>query len=1004
MKSESKKQSNGNAAAIGALQLQPGDIFFRLDRLGRLLEWNDEAEKATGFTRAEVLMMPFAVVCPQRAGQPIDLRGVLSGHDFAGGYATQRRDGTELQLYLYATAAENGTEAICLARDVGEFWRNRESVRLSEERYRLLLEQSLDAVVVADSRGRILEANPAASELLGYEPDELTRLLLTDLLAADRAQDTAAGAIERLRRDGSLTDVFMMTARSGRKLAVEVRAVLAKVGEQEQILAIGRDVTQRLAADRELRASEEKYRAMVEGASDAVLLETMDGRILDVNVNASRLLGYTRDELLQLKDENLSPEEVRPLLATVRDAVLRTGSFRGEAVVRRKDGTLVTVGLSVSRIDLGGSAATVVLMQDISERVRAQRELRAEKDRAQLYLDVAGVIILALDASGRVTMLNRRGCEILGWAEAELLGRSWFDTCLPENERAGALEVFQGLAAGRSAGVEYHENTVLARTGTKRLIAWNNVVLRDSTGRFLGTLSSGEDITERRRAEERLRDSEEQYRTAMEAMHDAVHIVDRDLRILLGNRSLDEWCLRLGLEGGLVGRRLPEVFPFLPAKVWREYESVFETGQPLMTNEITELEGGAVHTETRKVPIREGGRVTRVMTIIHDATKQRLTLAALAASEGRYRALVEHMRDGVAAIDTEGRVTFVNEAVVVRSGFPREWWTVRKAEEIVSPEHRERFGAALKSALAGSTAELLELAYRNANGQLRQVEMDIIPLTEADRVVGAMTISRDVTDRKAAERAARESDAAYRSLFELNPDGVAVHQDGRVVMVNERGARLLGYENPAELVGMPIVEILHPEDRELAAARIRAAIAEGKWGPPVEERFRRRDGSYITAEVMASPFVWAGRPAVQVVARDISERKRLEASVAETAAHLTAVLGSLNQGVAVETEGRIAYANEAFAQVYGYELSELTGRPVAELIAPEDRGRISAYTAIRRTGGQAPASYEFTGLRKDGSKVLLHIRVTTYSHQQRVYTVGMVETVAERRAENAGGC
>lgn len=1001
MKSEMRKQPPENASpqAAAGVPLQPGDIFFRLDRLGRIVEWNDEAEKATGFTRAEVLMTPFVVVCPQLAGQPFDLRGVLAGRDFAGGYATRRRDGSELQLYLYATPGDAGPGVLCVAREVGEFWRTQERVRLSEERYRLLLEQSLDAVVVADGRGRIIEANSAACRLFGYAPEQLAQLSLTDFLVADRARDTAAGATERLRRDGSLTDVFVLSSQSGEKLAVEVRAVLARVGGQEQILAVGRDVTQRLAAERALRTSEEKYRAMVEGASDAVLLETMEGRVLDANANASRLLGYSRDELLQLRDEDLSPDEVRPLLATVRDAVLRAGSFRGETVIRRKDGTLVPAGISVSRIDLAGAAVAVVLLRDISERVRAQRELRAEKERAQRYLDIAGVIILALDEAGRVTMLNRRGSEILGWAEVELLGCNWFETCLPERERSHAAEVFRQLEAGGAAGVEYHENVVMTRAGTERLIAWNNVVLRDSDGRFLGTLSSGEDITERRRTEEKLRDSEEQYRTAMDSMHDAVHVVDRELCILLVNRALEEWCRRLGVGGGLAGKRLPEAFPFLPDKVWHEYETVFSSGKPLVTAEVTQLAGRVVHTETRKTPVVEGGRVVRVLTVMRDVTEQRMILAALRASEGRYRTLVEHMRDGVAAIDTEGRVTFVNQAVVARSGYPREWWVSRKAEDVVLPEYRERMSAALHSALAGSTPPPLELTYRNADGQLRHVEMDIVPLTEADRVVGAMTISRDVTDRKVAEQAARESDAAYRSLFELGPDGVAVHQDGRLVMINERGARLLGYSSPAELIGMPVEELLHPDDREMAAARIQAALNEGRWGPPVEERFRRRDGSYITAEVATSPFVWAGRPAVQVVARDISERRRLEAGVAETAAHLTAVLGSLKLAVAVEAEGRIAYANEAFARIYGWELSEVIGRPVAELIAPEDRGRVSAYTAIRRAGGPAPASYEFKGLRKDGSTVPLRINVTAYSYHGRVCTVGLLEELAGQKED-----
>jgi len=144
-----------------------------------------------------------------------------------------------------------------------------------------------------------------------------------------------------------------------------------------------------------------------------------------------------------------------------------------------------------------------------------EASLRQERDRAQSYLDIAGVLIVALDADGRITLVNRRGAATLGRTEGELLGRDWFDTCIPKRCREDVRGVFAHLITGERAVDEYFENPVLTATGEERLIAWHNGLLRDAAGAIVGTLSSGNDITERKRTEEALRETERQQRTLL---------------------------------------------------------------------------------------------------------------------------------------------------------------------------------------------------------------------------------------------------------------------------------------------------------------------------------------------------------------------------------------------------------------------------------------------------------------------------------------------------------
>ena len=147
---------------------------------------------------------------------------------------------------------------------------------------------------------------------------------------------------------------------------------------------------------------------------------------------------------------------------------------------------------------------------------QAQSTLTESEQKAKQYLDIAGVIILALDEDGNITLINERGLKVLGYQREELLGKNWFKTCLPDKFREKVADVYRQLMRGEIKPVKYYENQIQKKGGEKRIISWHNAVFRNSSGEITGTLSSGEDITERKQAEEALRKSEEKYRSIFE--------------------------------------------------------------------------------------------------------------------------------------------------------------------------------------------------------------------------------------------------------------------------------------------------------------------------------------------------------------------------------------------------------------------------------------------------------------------------------------------------------
>jgi len=196
----------------------------------------------------------------------------------------------------------------------------------------------------------------------------------------------------------------------------------------------------------------------------------------------------------------------------------------------------------VSYYPISGPAGLVQvtsLLQDITERKRAHELVRQERDRAQSYLDIADVILLALDLEGRITLINRKGCATLGREESELLGRDWFDTCLPPRTHGELKAFFRTLLDGELTSLE---NPVLTSSGEERMISWRNSLLRDAEGRAIGTLSSGEDITERKQFESALRHlsgrllhaQDEERRKVASELHDGVGTYVSGLSLALG--------------------------------------------------------------------------------------------------------------------------------------------------------------------------------------------------------------------------------------------------------------------------------------------------------------------------------------------------------------------------------------------------------------------------------------------------------------------------------------
>jgi len=223
-------------------------------------------------------------------------------------------------------------------------------------------------------------------------------------------------------------------------------------------------------------------------------------------------------------------------------------SIPPEIIARQLVPVLRSVLLIFSVLLAGSVAGSLLISRwidsEIVQRKQAEGALRRERDRAQGYLDVAEVMLLALNEQGHITLINRKGSHILGYAERELLGRDWFETCLPPLERPNAQQVFRLLMSGQIDSVQHVEYSVRTRSGEERVLAWHNTILRDDAGQIVATLSSGEDITERKETEKEQTQLLEKLSEINQELKDFAYVVSHDLKApLRAIRNLADWLV-----------------------------------------------------------------------------------------------------------------------------------------------------------------------------------------------------------------------------------------------------------------------------------------------------------------------------------------------------------------------------------------------------------------------------------------------------------------------------
>ncbi|HEU4883863.1 MAG TPA: PAS domain S-box protein [Longimicrobium sp.] len=941
---------------------------------------------------------------------------------FSFPYRVIRPDGSLREMNalgkLLPDPAGTGERMVGISQDVTERNAADRALRESEARYRDLFEQFPHSVKVYAPDGNVVRVNSAYERLWGLNLAQVRQFNpLRDVGMAE------IGALVRRAFAGE-TVVLPPVLFDPREYTPDVvppagmewpRWVQASYfpirgpeGEVLEVVAVHQDVTDHRVAEEALRTSEESYRTIFENSNDAIFVTDGEtGMVIDANRRACEMCDTTLDEL---RTDAASIIWNGPEPYTVEVAVEQSRrAAAGEAQrfewmsIHPRTGAPIWGEVSLQRVLLAGKLCVLALVRDIGERKLAEEALRRSEESYRTIFELSNDPIYVHDVeTGAILDANRRACEAAGLTLDQVkrggmrLIAGGPEPFTPER----AMEYVRLASRGEPQRFEW-------MTGIPDGQVWSEVSLnRVNIGGVDRLVATARDITERKAAEQALRDREESYRTIFDLagaglwVHDiqtgAFLDVNQTAAELYGF-SVEEQKV-LGVEGlswgeppytvaeamGYVRRAIdgePQRFEWkgrhrLGHPVWAEITlrrvtilgedrllataretSEWKAAEDALRRANEELEQ---RVQERTAELAETNEALEEEVAEHEAAQEAL-LERTQELEGVFQALP----DLYFKLDPDGTITDhrAGRAAALYSPLPE--FRGRQMQELLPADVGPRFGEAVNEAL--HTGELVCVEYRLMDGDTSlEFEARVVPLADGTLV----TVVRDITERKVAERelehSRREAEQVAETLrqqalvFETLAEAVIISRaDGRIADWNPAAERMFGYHHPAA-VGRT-GGFVKPPGREPAAtpAVLAALDRDGSWSGEVP--FVRADGTEGIAEAVVVPQLDDKGERIALISayRDVTARRQAEAEVVRQKAFFEEIIASLESGVAVfDPQLRYTYASPN------------------SVVDPEIREWIVGKT-VREYGERKGLSEEVIRIRHDGIKRALETKKTT---------------------------
>ncbi|MCA9916296.1 MAG: PAS domain S-box protein [Anaerolineales bacterium] len=854
---------------------------------------------------------------PEDAGRAPELNQIVLEKGFRDAeYRIIHSDGRVRWLHdrawLVKDEQGNALRIEGIASDITAKKEAQDALQASEAKYRSLVESSDAAIAMVDENGRYLYLNAKAALPFGGDVDALIGENIVELCPIGHGDQVLADIQKVIRQNAGLVQEPEITFNGQTAwFRTSIQPVVDASGQPHAALLYTTNITDKKLAERELTIQN----AIIHQSYDMIALADLEGMVTYINTSGAKLLGGSDPATFigrKISESHLVADADLVLKEGIPYA-LEHGMWRSENRMLTQTGELIDVDQTIFPIrDENQQVIQIAtIISDISERKAFEATLKFQAS----LLDQVSDAILTTDASrGHVITYWNKGAEkIYGWTQEEALGKTPKALFQPKWGSVTDEQIFQAIA---ETGFWHGDLIDHTKDGSPKNILISATSLKNAQGEAVGLISVNRDITRQKQAEAALRQSEAYLRSLVKSQTTFNVRVDMMGHITYCN---DRYMEKFGwFTPSIIGTS--SLALILPEDHQKVQEVVLEclanVGTPVQV-EIRKYAPNHSHIWTlwEFTAIRdENSEVAEIQCVGFDITTQKQAEKELQAAHDllekrvvertielenamqRLEAIYNHSGDGILLLNTDGEIVQSNYAFNEMFGRPTDNHLGMRFCQLL----HSKDAPVLQQLIAQSVAQhekfqLIALAVRT-NGTHFDMEISIAPVNRHNnKVSNLVCIVRDITERKAAQEALRESEQRYRFLAENIKDVIVkLSPEATLTYVTPSAYQLTGH-HPEELIGVPVMDTVHPDDIPHTLQAMQEAIIEQKPFFTFTQRLKHKNGSYIWTEVNNSIVQDNSGEMIEFVGvlRDITERKNAETAVLQKQAEEREMQGYL---------------------------------------------------------------------------------------------------------------
>ena len=884
-----RKQAEEKIRKLSTAVEQSPSIVVITNTQGNIEYVNPKFTQITGYTAEEAVGQNPRIM--KSGHHPPEFyqalwRTITSSGEWRSEFHNKKKNGSLYWEFASVSAIkdkeDNITHFIKVGEDITVRKQTEEALRDSQEQLHAILNNSTALIFLKDVAGRYLFINKYCEELFQISNEQIRGKTDYDVFPKEIADAFVLNDQKVITSQSVLELEEVAPYHDGLHTYLSIKFPLSNAkGEIYAVCGIATDISERKRAEKALQESEERFRALFEGAPDAIFLaEPETGEIIDANPAASQLLLKSREEMIGLHYSQLHPPRTEKLAENFAKHYQQARDKKQTTLVQttvvRSDGSEIPVEILAHLIHIQGKAVLQGVFRDISERKQAEEKLQQSEERFRRIFEQAPIGMVLVNLGHRYIKVNAAFCQMLGYTNQELLGKKVTDITYPEDMPQNKNLLKQALD-GKISSYQM-EKRYIKKDGN---LVWSNLTVsffHDDSGKPLYLLGMSEDITQRKQAEEALKHSQQRYETLVHSIDGIVWEADaKTLQFTFVSKQAERF-LGYPVESWLnqptfwFNHLHPDDRHWVPAfcaeATLAKKDDEFEYRMMTANNQTIWL-------RVLVTVVVEDDQPVRLCGVMLDITQRKQAEQALKEKERNLQTIFNSTTDALIVANLAGNIVDINRKAMELYGYTTKEFVALHTGQLTHPTSHYALGQFIKEIKTNRVA-VKETVDIRKNGTLFNAEVNGTIL-EYSGQKHLLIIIRDVTDRKQTEEALRESEAKFRHIYDNAP--VMMHSidvKGIICDVNRKWLEETGYSRE-EVIGKKADFLMTDESSERAVSKGVSQFWHDAYVRDVHYQYIKKNGAVIdvllNCDATTEP---TGKLIRLSVVRDVTEQKQTE--------------------------------------------------------------------------------------------------------------------------------